>query len=146
MFRLTILFIMIAAFVMGIPTAILGQDEETQDPWVYVSEFKVPAQRLDSLTTMLKKAKEYKWVETAKSMGFILDQWILIHHTGDEWTVRIENVYPSWSAVYNPGWQGKVSEAAYGDDLEVFTAAFTWIFAGVPHRDSIYRLVSRGVH
>ena len=142
MSRFTVLFIVIATFLLGIPTTIFAQEEESENPWVYASEYQIPWERMGNLDSLLKLETTKAWRETAIKMGFIIDQRWYIHHTGGEWNLKIEGVYSSWNAIYNPERRKKVSEAVFpdADKRKANQAAWDKVFNGVIHRDNIYRL------
>ena len=49
MSRFTVLFIVIVALLIGMPTAVLGQEEEPEDSWVYVEEYQIPSDQMGTL-------------------------------------------------------------------------------------------------
>ena len=72
---------MIAAQFIGIPTTILGQEDKSEDPWVYVEEYQIPLDRMGALDSLLNLGTSKTWRETAITMGFILNQRFYINHT-----------------------------------------------------------------
>ena len=142
MSRFTILYIVIAAFFIGIPTTILGQDEKPEDPWVYVQEYQIPLDQMGTLDSLLNLETTKTWRETAIKMGFILNQRFYINHTRNEWNYRIENVFSSQKAMHNPGWHMKVFNVVFPDDDKRNKILSDWgrLYEGVTHREHIYRL------
>ncbi len=140
----TFTFLLVFLLVVGLQETAYGQEQEDTQPWVYMSEFQIPWSRVDSLMKLENLSDtEWKWYEKAKEMGYILDFRFMIHHTGDQWNVRYEWVYPSWEAMNKTGWAKEVSEAVEPDSAkrEAVFAGYNWVFKDVIHRDQIYRLV-----
>ena len=141
----TFAFLMVIFLVVGLQETAFGQEQEDTRPWVYMSEFQIPWSRIDSLMKLETVIDtEWKWYEKAKEMGYIIDFRFMIHHTGDEWNVKNEWVYPSWEAMNKSDWMKQVSETVEPDSVkrETVYAGFEWVFKDVIHRDQIYRLVT----
>ncbi len=115
--------------------------EEVPVPFVYVSEYQVPWDRVDSLTTLLQAYPE--WVAKAREMGHVLDYQTWIHLYGDEWNVVIVRTFPSQEAWNNQesGWLQSVNRMVEPDSARraANSEGFAWVYDGVPHRDNLYR-------
>ena len=115
--------------------------QEKETPYWYVSSYKVPWAKTDSLKTLVTMYTN-PIVAQAKKMGRILDYHLLIHHTGGEYNVVIMVKYPSWTAI------GK--GAGFADAFKVIESneakrnaaigSFNWVFegSGSVHMDNIY--------
>ena len=112
-------------------------------PWVNVVEMQIPWSHVDSLQK-LRKAYDlkYKWEEKAIELGHVLD--IRIYFTNDVWNYRAEYVFPSWEAMYNPGWVVRTWEEILPDSVkhDEIAAGYQWVFKDVVSRSKIYRLVT----
>ncbi len=139
----TFAFLMVLFLVAGSLETAFGQEEKPTRPWVHVYEAQIPWSRVDSLDK-LREAYDvkYKWEEKAKEMGYVLD--IRIMYTNDVWNYRVEYVYPSWEAMYNPGWIGRVWEAVEPDSAKraAINAGYGWAMKDVIGRSRIYRFVN----
>jgi hypothetical protein len=138
-FAFLIVFVLLAGFNKSASGQIVTEDM----PWVSVVEQQIPWSRMDSLQK-LRKAYDlkYGWEEKAIELGHVLD--IRIYFTNDEWNCRIEYVYPSWEAMYNPGWVRSTWEEILPDSVkhEDIDAGYSWVFKDVVSRFRVYRLVS----
>ncbi len=139
----TFAFLMVIFLAVGLQETTFGQEQEDNRPWVYMLERQLAWSKVDS-AMKLREAYDvkYKWKEKAIEMGYVLDIRIMI--TNDLWNYRIEWVYPSWGAMYNPGWIGRVWEELEPDSKkrEEINAAYDWVFKDAIRRGQIYRLVT----
>ena len=139
----TFAFLMVLFLVVGSLETALSQEQEDTRPWVYMLERQLSWSQADS-AMKLREAYDvkYKWEEKAIEMGYVLDIRIMI--TNDLWNYRIEWVYPSWEAIYNPGWAKRVWEELEPDPKkrEEINAAYQGVFKDTPGRGQIYRLVT----
>lgn len=127
-------------FVLSGVTDIQAQSETEDDsPYWYVSHFKVPFAKIDSLESLVEQTMPV--VEEAKKSGNLMDYRILIHHTGEEYNVVIMNLLPSWDAIDEDSGFGQAMEKVYDSEekREEINSAFDWVFEGAPHKDNIYR-------
>ncbi len=118
--------------------AVRAQEQDTL-PWVYTSFFKIPWERVDSLTELQKL---YPWREKAKEMGCHLDRQVLVHHTGSEYNIVIMTTYATWKDMAPGGGCGqRVFEALEPDSTRraEVNAGFNWVYTDVEHRDVIYQ-------
>ena len=132
--------LIIIMLVLFIPSLLIAQEEEKKDvPYWYVTSFKIPWERIDSLNNMVKKYT-VPVVAEAKKSGRILDYKILIIHTGDEYNVVSMTKYPSWDAIDEGHGFGAASEIVVPDkeECDKAWAGWGWIFKGVPHINNIY--------
>jgi len=137
-------YLLVILMLAALHKTAFGQENQDNWPWVYMSEFQVPWSRIDSLMKLENITdKEWNWYEKAKEMGHIIDFRFMLHHTGDEWNVRYEWVYPSWEAMNKSDWMKEVSEAVEPDSTKrkPINEGYQWVFKDVTHRDQIYRLV-----
>jgi len=132
----------LAGMLLTVPTAAHAQDgdeaEAPEAPWIYISSYKIPWSRVDSLT---KLNKLYPVVAKAIENGTVLDHHTIVHHTGDEYNVVIVNVFESWEAMDAGNGFGAAFEELEPDAerrAEV-NAGYGWVFADTDHRDNIYR-------
>ena len=121
---------------------IQAQDKEKKEtPYWYVSHFKIPWAKIDSL---YKFEKEYTpaIVEEAKKQGTILDYKMLLHHTGDEYNVVVMTKLPSWCSIEGTawGWWTATYKTIEKDKkkIEKVLKARNWMFDGLIHKDLIY--------
>ncbi|NIS65020.1 MAG: hypothetical protein GTO05_07660 [Gemmatimonadales bacterium] len=133
--------VMVLGFMLGGAGQAYAQEEEAAErPWVYASFYKVPWERVDSLTALNKL---YPWVEKAVEMGHILGFKMLVHHTGDEYNIVLMTFFPSWEAIGEGARWSEVFEALEPDAerrAEV-DDGFDWVFQGTKHYDIIYRVM-----
>jgi len=139
----TFAFLMVLFLVVGLQETAFGQEEKPTRPFVYMLERQLTWSQVDS-AMKLREAYDvkYKWKEKAIEMGYVLDIRIMV--TNDLWNYRIEWVYPSWEAMYNPGWSKRVWEAVEPDSekREMIDAAYSSVFKDAIRRDRIYQLVT----
>ena len=136
----------LAGMLLAVPTDVRAQDgdemEEAEAPWIYISSYKIPWSRVDSLTKLVAL---YPVPDKAMENGTVMDYHMIVHHTGDEYNIVIVNVYESWDSMG----EGNGFSAAF-EDLEPdaerraeVTAGFNWVFADTEHHDNIYREMTR---
>ena len=135
-----------AGLLLAMPTEVRAQDgdeaEEPEAPWVYMSSYKIPWSRVDSLT---KLNKLYPIVAKAIENGTILDYHMIVHHTGNEYNVVIVRIEESWEQMGDGGGFGAAFRELEPDEdrrAEV-TAGYDWVFADTEHVDNIYRVMER---
>ena len=124
--------------LFGVTTQANAQDADAPpERWVYSTYWKIPFDRIDSLT---KLSKLYPTVAKAKELGTILDRVVLVHHTGNEYNLVISTVYPSWEAIGKGSGMGEAFRALEPDSLRraEVGAGFNWVFSGTAHYDIIY--------
>ena len=132
----------LAGLLLAVPTDVRAQDgdeaEEAEAPWVYISAYKIPWSRVDSLT---KLNKLYPVVAKAMENGTILEYHMIVHHTGDEFNVLIVRVFESWESMGEGSGFGAAFEELEPDEArrEEVNAGYSWVFADTEHRDNIYR-------
>lgn len=116
-----------------------AQEKKDVHYW-YVSSYKIPWSKIDSLNKFVKKYT-IPVVEEAKKQGYILDYNLLIHHTGDEYNVVIMNKYSSWEEMGKGNRFNKVMEKLYPDNAkrDSINSKIRWIFENPVHIDNIYR-------
>ena len=127
----------------GITTQASAQDADTPpERWVYASYWKMPWDRMDSLT---KLNKLYPVVAKAKELGTILDRVMLVHHTGNEYNLVVSTAFPSWEAIGKGARFGEAFRALEPDSLRraEVNAGFNWVFRpeGTAHYDVIYQVM-----
>ncbi|MEE8487731.1 MAG: hypothetical protein V3S56_06145 [Gemmatimonadota bacterium] len=132
----------LAGMLLAVPTEARAQDgdemEEAEAAWIYMTSYKVPWSRVDSLSKLMKL---YPIADKAIENGTILDYHMIVHHTGDEYNIVIVNVYESWESMGEGNGFGAAFEDLEPDEerrAEV-NAGFNWVFAGTVHKDNIYR-------
>jgi len=138
--RIVVAVIVLGFMLGGAGQAYAQEEEGAERPWVYASFYKVPWERVDSLTALQKL---YPWAEKAVEMGHILDFKMLVHHTGDEYNIVVMTFFPSWEAIDEGAWWGDVFEALEPDAerrAEV-NDGFNWVLGGFKHYDNIYRVM-----
>lgn len=139
----TLAFLIVLFLVTGSLETASGQEEKPTRPFVYMIEYQMTWSQVDSAES-LRKAYDvkYKWEEKAVELGYILDVHIMI--TRDAWNYRIEYIYPSWEAIYNPGWINKVWEAVEPDSekREMINAEYASVFKDLVGRDRIYQILN----
>jgi len=132
----------LAGMLLAVPTDARAQDgDEAEAPeaaWIYISSYKIPWSRVDSLT---KLNKLYPVVAKAKENGTVLDFHMLVHDTGDEYNVVIVNVYESWESMGEGNGFGAAFEELEpdADRRAEVNAGYGWVFADTEHMDNIYR-------
>lgn len=125
--------------VLCAPIAATAQEQETPSPFWYVSEYKVPWVKVDSLNSLLRADEEL--VQEALSRGNFLESKVLIHHTGDEHNLVFMVKYPTWEAIEADPGLGAIAAETWGEDrARARNDAWDWIFetTGGAHRDQIF--------
>lgn len=120
-----------------------GQDQENEEtPYWYVSEYKIPFEKADSLRTLNEMATPV--YRKAIDEGYILDYKVFFHHTGGEYNVVMLTKYPSWDAIGEGQGFDKVDREAIPDSTrrQKIIDGFNWVFEGTSHRDNIYTEVT----
>ena len=142
MIRTLCLTLLAAIALTGVPDGLAAQ-QETDSPVWYVSHYKVPWARVDSLVTLEQQYAQRVREELTPEQTGILDRKVLIHDTGTEWNVVIMTKYPSWAAVREEP-PVNAMETLWPDEeeRERIQAAFNWVYEGTEHRDAIYREAS----
>ncbi len=140
--RIVVAVIVLGFMLGGAGQAYAQEEEGTERPWVYASFYKVPWERIDSLT---KLQKLYPWTEKAKEMGCLLDRSVLVHAYGSEYNVVIMRYYASWEDIEGTGCGQRAFEALEPDSTRraEVDAGFNWVYQGTEHRDEIYRVMER---
>lgn len=132
----------LAGMLLAVPSDARAQDgdepEAAEAPWIYISSYKIPWSRVDSLT---KLNKLYPVVAKAIENGTVLDHHTIVHHTGDEYNVVIVNVFESWESMgEGAGYGAAFRELEPDADRRAeVNAGYNWVFADTDHRDNIYR-------
>ncbi|MDZ7692140.1 MAG: hypothetical protein U5K69_13580 [Balneolaceae bacterium] len=120
-----------------------GQDQENEEtPYWYVSEYKIPFAKVDSLRTLNEMANPV--YQKAIDEGYILDYKVFIHHTGGEYSVVLLTQYPSWDAIGEGRRFDEVDQIAIPDSVkrQKIIDGFNWVYEGAAHRDNIYTEVT----
>ena len=136
----TIIFAVLLAVLFSAQSTVLAQEEKSQEtPYWYVSSYKVPWAKVDSLEKLVKQYT-VQIVAEAKKQGSILDYRIFRHHTGGEYNIVILEKLPSWAAINVSGIYRKAFEAIEPDKSkrDEVNAGFNWVFEGTVHNDNIY--------
>jgi hypothetical protein len=132
----------LAGLLLAVPSGAYAQDgdeaEEAEAPWIYISAYKIPWSRVDSLT---KLNKLYPVVAKAKENGTILDYHMTVHHTGDEYNILIVTVFESWESMGDGRGFGDAFRELEPDEARraEVNAGYQWVFADTKHKDNIYR-------
>jgi hypothetical protein len=105
--------------------------------YVYVSYFKIPWAKVDSLIQL-----QNIWnavTGKGRELGCFVDREFLIHQTGTEYNVVFKTYYKDWASI-NEGCGGRAFRAAVPDSAQrtAINAGNQWVFDGVEHRDVIY--------
>ena len=135
-----IIFIVLLAVLFSAQSTLFAQEEKSQEtPYWYVSSFKVPWAKVDSLEKLVKKYT-VPIVAEAKKTGSILEYHIFRHHTGGEYNIVILEKYPSWAALNVSGVFRKAFETIEPDKSkrDEINAGFNWIYEATVHKDNIY--------
>lgn len=139
-----IIYILTFSFVFAWGVSdVQGQDQEDKETsYWYVSEYKIPQQKMDSLRTLIDKSDPV--YQMAMDEGNVLEYKEFFHHTGGEYNFVRMIKYPSWKAIdEGPGF-GEVAEDAMPDSTkrQEIVDGFEWVFEGVAHKDNIYEEVT----
>lgn len=137
----TVIRVIVAVLVilLFIPSLVIAQDKEKEDiPYWYVMYTKVAFAKMDSL---VKFRNEFvvPIIAEAKKQGSILDNKLLLHHTGTEYTVVFMIKYPSWCAIEG-NWMNDALNAIEPDKdkRKVFWDTQSYLLDGFIHYDEIY--------
>jgi hypothetical protein len=109
---------------------------------VTTTAYRVPAERLDSLRSLIRALKPA--IAEAKRKGGVLDEFWLLHVWGDEYNAVEVITWASWGVVGDTTLSVESTyPKLYPDPAERrrVIEGWNWVFAGVPHRDNIYRRV-----
>jgi hypothetical protein len=114
--------------------------EEQQQAYWYVSHFKIPFAKVDSLVSLEKSYSPRIRAGLTSEQSGMLDRKVLIHDTGNEWTVVIMTKHPSWASIRAEP-PVNMMQHVFRDEAERgrIQAAFNWVFEGAEHWDAIYR-------
>jgi len=134
---LTLMFTFLGASVVTAQED--GNAGEESGPYWYVSKYKVPFSKLDSLNTLMD---EYinDVVDRAVENGILLDYKLLVHHTATEYTVTIMRQYETWDDIDEEIGLGDAAQEVIPDEelRQKVGEGFYWIIDDVPHKDHIY--------
>ncbi len=136
-------FVLVVLGVLsGVTTLADAQGDAAEQPYIYASYWKIPWDRVDSLT---KLNKLYPVVAKAKELGTILDRTWLVHHTGNEYNVVLSTRFASWEAIGQGARMGEAFRALEPDSLRraEVNAGYNWVFdpAVTSHYDIIYQVM-----
>ena len=135
-----------AGLLLAMPTDVRAQDgdetEEAEPAWIYMSSWKIPFSRVDSLSKLVKL---YPIPEKAIENGALLDYHMIVHHTGNEYNMVIVSVYESWESMgEGNGFGAAFRELEPDEDRRAeFNAGLQWVFSDAEHVDNIYREMAR---
>lgn len=107
--------------------------------YVTTTEHRVPFERLDSLTKLLKE--DLPVVAEAKRRGGILDNVWLVHRWAGEYSVVQMTTWKSWAAIEDTALGIAAARRKVLPDSVArrkYTDRLNWVFEGVPHTDNIY--------
>jgi hypothetical protein len=114
------------------------EKEEKATPYWYVSYAKIEFTKMD---TLLKFRDEYikPVIAEAKKQGMILDNKLLLHHTGSEYTAVFMTKFPSWCAM-EKSWMNDALKKIEPDKdkRKAFWDAQWYILGDFIHYDEIY--------
>lgn len=133
----------IAIAILGLSA--LGSRVEAQQPagdapiWWYVSTYKIPFERIDSLRSLIR-IYELPVVEEAKRGGNLIERHYLVHDTGDEWNFVIVSKWRSWAAIRGDTTISAARRRLMPDSANRAAVGrlFNWAFGPAEHRDNIY--------
>ncbi len=134
------IFIVLLAVLFSAQSTLFAQEEKSQETaYWYVSSYKVPWARVDSLEKLEKKYGAPTIAEAIKTGG-ILEHLILRHRYGDEYNIVYLIKYPSWTAVNKKGVFRTAFETVEPDKAkrDAVNAGYKWVFEGTVHKDNIY--------
>ena len=132
--------LIIIMLVLFTSSSLFAQEEEKKEvPYWYVMSSKIPWERVDSLTTLVKQYTIPIAKEAIKT-GTLLDFKILLHHTGGEYNVVIMRKFPSWDAIDDGGGMQTAAEKVFPDKelRDKINGGFAWIYKETTHIDNIY--------
>jgi hypothetical protein len=130
------------------PSPAVAQDG---DPVLYVTQYKINPQRLDSLTTLVAEY-DIPWHDFVADHVEGYQRWYFVHDTGTEHNFMIATMYPDWDMV-------RGDEIPYDDLFVEFAASmgmtmedaevlqgvqekFEWAYEGSEHFDQIWRPIT----
>jgi hypothetical protein len=123
------------ALLLSLLTPSIGATQN----FVTTSAHRVPFERMDSLTKLLKETRSI--LTEAKRLGGIVDDVWLIHAWGGDATVVQMTTWKSWAAITDTtvGFDA-ATRKAYPDSVarKKINDRFQWVFQGVTHVDNIY--------
>ena len=130
------------------PVASTGQNADPsmlQDVVIYVSQYKINPQRVDSLAALVN-AYDVGWHGyVAENVEGYERHWMR-HDTGNEFNFLIATVYPSWDMVDDMPYEELFPEFVASMGMTVAEAEamgvqerFQWAFEGAEHIDQIWR-------
>ncbi len=135
--------LMVAVFTSATPAT--SQDLE---PVVYVGEFEVKWDRLDSLRTLISRYS-IPWQEFVASQVDGYQRWYFTHDTGDEANYYRVTQYPDWDYVrgdeidYSALWnEYKAANGITDEEDKRRREAFAYVFEGSTHTDRILRPIT----
>ncbi len=139
MIRTLSLTILAAIALTTVPAEATAQ-EPSESPYWYLSHYKVPWAKVDSLVALEQRYAPMVREELTPEQTGILDRKLLIHDTGNEWNVVIMTKYVSWAAIREDP-AVNIMEAVWPDEAERqrIQAAYNWVYEGAEHWDAIYR-------
>ena len=131
--------ISLLVIILLIPCLGFAQDKEKEDtPYWYVTYAKIAFAKMDSL---VKFRNEYVLpiIAEAKKKGAILDNKLLLHHTGTEYTAVYMTKFPSWAAI-DEAWMNDALKAIEPDKekRKVFWDTQWYLLDEFIHYDEIY--------
>lgn len=134
---------LIALAVLGLSAS--GSSVEAQQPgrdtlvYWYVSAFKIPFERIDSLRSLIR-TYEFPVVEEAKRAGQLIERNYLVHDTGDEWNFVIVTKWRSWAAIRSDTSVAAARRRLMPDSANRAAVGrlFNWAFGPAEHRDNVY--------
>lgn len=135
--KTTRIITLIIVILLFIPCLAIAQEKEDTPYW-YVTYTKVAFTKMDSL---VKFRNEFvvPIIAEAKKQGSILDNKLLLHHTGTEYTTVFMTKYPSWCAI-EESWMNDALKAIEPDEekRKVFWDTWWYLVDGFIHYDEIY--------
>lgn len=131
--------ISLLVIILLIPCLGFAQDKEKEDTsYWYVMYAKIAFTKTDSL---VKFRNDYvkPVIAEAKKKGTILDNKLLLHHTGGEYTAVFMTKFPSWAAMEG-SWMNDALKAIEPDEekRKVFWDTWWYLVDGFIHYDEIY--------
>jgi hypothetical protein len=134
-------FIAIAILAVSAVESRVEAQQQPRDTLVYwyVSAFKIPFDRIDSLRTLIR-IYELPVVEEAKRGGQLIERNYLVHDTGDEWNFVIVTKWRSWAAIRSDTSIAAARVRLMPDSANRAAVGrlFNWAFGPAEHRDNIY--------
>ena len=133
----------VLVILLFMPCLVNAQEKAKEDtPYWYISYVKVAFAKMDSL---VKFRTEYviPIITEAKKKGRILDNKLLLHHTGGEYTVVFMTKFSSWAAMEG-NWMSDALKAIEPDKAkrDLFWETQQYLVDGFIHYDEIYTEVT----